>query len=291
MDEGKQQLMNHNDYFNVNTSHQWYTDDLKDYDDASFEVHWAYNLFKVLTLIVIVFGVISNSLCIIVFAKREMRSVTIYLIFLLLAIVNTMSLVLFLLDYFTIYHWQTHLSSVICIVMFFGSDVLHDVDNLLIVLASFAYLSCNSTFLCCSNHQSNRLYVSRNVWYGQPCFLITMSLLVIVIIFSSINTSLFYCHGENGILNFGLLLFRPSVMIVAIITLSCIYVYRIIRHNCSTQTTPSHVMQAEAITNTDKQFTVTSHLFEIPLFLLQVSLLMSHAPLLLRDWLDSLSSD
>ena len=118
-----------------------------------------------------------------------------------------------------------------------------------------------------------------------------MSLLVIVIIFSSINTSLFYCYGENGILNFGLLLFRPSVMIVAIVTLICIYVYRIIRHNCSTQTTSSHVMQAEAIKNTGKQSDVTSHLFEIPLFLLQVSLLMSHAPLLLRDWFDSFSSD
>ena len=267
MGDGSDLLMDYHDNNNVNFSDQWKRENNNNYSD---KIVWAFNM---LTLIFIALGIGGNVLCIKIFAKREMRSTTIYLIFLLLAIANTMSLLLFFLEIF--HSWRNRVLCVIYLI----TEALDYVDSLLIVLASFAHMSRESSFLlCCSDH--NRRYLSRTVWYSQPCFVITMSVLVIVFIFNCINISL-HCFSISY---FKITLARP-VMIVFIVALSCIYMSRIIPRTCSTHTTSSDVRNRAkgATLNTSERLDMRSH-FDIPLFLLQVCFLLSHIPLMLLEW-------
>ena len=254
--------------FDLNATHLWYENSSRS-NYPEFFWKSSMNLLTVLTLIFIALGIIGNLLCIITFAKREMRSLTIHLIFLLLAIVNTLSLFIFLLKTIGMNRWYS--SNELCIFISVFTEALQGVDNLLVALASVVYISCHSCH-CCSNHQTNRCSLNSKIWYCQPWVLVFFSFLVIIVTFGSFNGAHICQISAKYILS----LFRPFIMSIIFIVLSCIYMYRIIRYVSLTQITPTSVMLAEEVEDNKNEQSGNTSLYDIPLFLLHVFFIFCH---------------
>ena len=264
-------------YVEENISYSWHFNYSNDVFENSLGFEW--NFFLVLIVIVIVFGIVGNTLCAIIFAQNDMRPVTDYLIFLLLAVVNTASLVISLANIYLLP--RIALSTWHCITLQVFTQAVHELDDLLIMMASF--VRCKSS--CCSCCQSNKGCCYRNVWFYQPCFIVTLCFVLLVLIVSNIYnatntfTSLMGCYSLPS-----LQFVRPFIMSVLFLVLSGICMYRITHSNNTTQLRQSYRPSGYETGTRGDQSAVTSQL-DITVFLLLVSFMLCQAPFLLVSWL------
>ena len=193
-----------------------------------------WNFYKVLIVILSILGLIGNSMCIAILAKRNMRYVTTYKILLMLAISDIIFLFLTLLN-LCLFRGMTHLSLWHCVTFYVVTHTAHDLDNILIVLASFALYK--SSACCC---RSGRRCNCRSEWYFDPCFSITLSFLVLVTILNTVFIAIGaynypVCHYRA---RSAFHLVRQLVMVVTVSVQSCIYLIRIARQAKSTRAHP-----------------------------------------------------